>query len=213
MIFNEMLYVGIEISSGSRPFIYAAIDQDLNILLLESYSLSRVMTHLQRHENQMLAINASFRNSSLSNGNGHKIFNALESEIVQAGFKPYLSIHACRQWVETYPFDCFSSLSGQTPLPRSTMRGRVQRAEILYEQGLRINAPRKFFGGVHNSVVNMTRDALYTSAELDALMAAVIAWMLINKPVKIDLTREPDKQMISIPREDKDWSSKKLVAV
>ena len=211
MIVTEMLYAGIEFSSGSRPFIYAALDQDLNVLLLEKYSASRVMIHLQQHENVMLAVNVSFRNRSTSNGNDHRIFDALEKEIILAGFKPYLSHHACRQWVETYPFDCFHSLSGQTPLPRNTVRGRVQRAEILYEQGLRINAPRKFFGGVRNSVINMTRDAFYTSAELDALMAAGIAWMLINRPVKIDLMREPDRQMISIPREDKDWWKKKPV--
>ena len=213
MMFNEMLYAGIEFSSGSRPFIYAALDQDLNVVLLERYSASKVMTHLRQHENVMLAVNVSFRSRPTSNGNGHRIFDALENEIIQAGFKPYLSNHACRQWVETYPFDCFSSLSGQALLPRSTMRGRVQRAEILYEQGLRINAPRKFFGGMRNSVVNMTREALYTSAELDALMAASVAWMLINKPVNIDLTREPEKQMISIPREEKDWWRKRPVAL
>ena len=213
MMFNEILYAGIEVSSGARPFVFAALNQEQNVVLLERYSASKVMSYLRQHENVMLAVNVSVHNQSIANGNGHKNFEVLEKEIIQAGFKPYLAHHACKQWVKTYPLDCFCSLSGQTLLPRSTMRGRVQRAEILIEQGLRIHAPRKFFGGVRNSVINRTRDTRYTSAELDALLAAGIAWMLLNQPVNIDLTREPDQQMISIPREDPDWWRKKPAAV
>lgn len=203
MIVSEMIYLGIEISSGPRPLVYAGIDQDLNILLLEHYCLSQVLSHWECNKNIMLAVNASFRDKPTSNENETMVFNDLEKEITQAGFQPYLSNHAYRQWVETFPPDCFESLSGQTLLPHNTMRGRVQRAEVLHEQGLRINATRNSFRGAENSVVNMTRTEFYTAAELDALLAASIAWMLINRPVNIDLTRAPDQQMISIPREEK----------
>ncbi|HET9910057.1 MAG TPA: hypothetical protein VFQ23_25650 [Anaerolineales bacterium] len=211
MIFDEMVYVGIEIASGSRPVIYACIDQEMNILLLENFSLPKVITHMRQNENIMLAVNASFRNNLASNENETLVFEILEKEITRAGFKPYLSNYACRQWVETYPLDCFDSLSEQKPLPRETTTGQVQRAEILHAQGLRLNAARNFFAQDQDSVVNRTGKAFYTPAELDALMAASIAWMLINRPVNIDLTRAPDQQMISIPREEKARWRKKPV--
>lgn len=199
MILNEMVYAGVEISSGSCPLVLAALNQDLKVILLERYSASNLLKHVQQHEYVMLAVNVPFRNQSTSNGNRQKIFNALAKEIFQAGFKPYLANHACRQWVETYPSECYSALIGQTPLPRRSVKGRVQRASILHEQGLQIHHFKRFSDGVYNP------------AELDALMAASIAWMLFNEPVKIDLTREPDRQMISIPREDKGWWRKKPV--
>ena len=204
-------YVGIEITSGARPLIYAALDPDLNVKVLERFGVSKVMSILQGNENVMLAINVSFRNGSGSNFNGHKAFNTLKKEIAQAGFKPYLSNHACRQWVETYPFECFGALTEQTLLPRRSIRGRVQRAAILYEQGIQIHNPGTSFEGKHPLTAGATRAILYTPSELDALIAAGIAWMLVNRPVKIDLTREPNLKMISIPRDDKDWWRKKPV--
>jgi len=203
---KETAYVGIEITWGPRPLIYAVLDPDLNVKVLERYSVSKVMRHLQSNENVMLAINVSFRNSTASNGNGQKVFNTVEKEIAQTGFKPYLSNHACRQWVETYPLECFGALTEQTLLPRRSIRGRVQRAAILYEHGMQINNP-----GDDHLNTDATRATLYTPSELDALIAAGIAWMLVNRPVKIDLTRKPNQQMISIPREDKDWWRKKPV--
>ena len=208
---RETTYVGIEITSGTRPLIYAVLDPDLHVNVLERYSVSKVMNHLQGNENTMLAINGSFRNSTGSNGTGHRVFNALVKEIAQAGFKPYLSDHACRQWVETYPLECFSDLTEQALLPRRSIRGRVQRAAILYDQGVQIKNPRNILEDGHRLTSGTTRNTLHTPSELDALIAAGIAWMLVNRPVKIDLTREPDRKMISIPREDKDWWRKKPV--
>ncbi len=57
MELKEMLFVGIEISLGSRPITYAALDQNLKVILLEKYSVSRALTHLQQHTHVMLAVN------------------------------------------------------------------------------------------------------------------------------------------------------------
>lgn len=57
MELKEMLFVGIEISSGSRPITYAALDQNLKVILLEKYSVSLALTHLQQHTHVMLAVN------------------------------------------------------------------------------------------------------------------------------------------------------------
>ena len=204
--------MGIEISSGNRPLTYAALDQDLKVILLERYSVSRALTHLEQHLNVMLAVNASLRSRSDSANGVRKVFADLEKKLIRAGFKPYLSDHAPRQWIETYPPECFSALGGQALLPRRTIRGRIQRATILYEQGLQIKDPVKsseeiMENGLSDGVT--PRDTLYSPSELDALVAASIAWMLDNKPVNIDLTRQPGRQMILIPRVDKNWWRKK----
>jgi hypothetical protein len=51
----------------------------------------------------------------------------------------------------------------------------------------------------------MPVELLYSASELDALAAAYITWMLSNKPVQVDLTRERGEEMISIPRENINW--------
>ena len=55
----------------------------------------------------------------------------------------------------------------------------------------------------------MPMELLYSASELDALAAACVAWMLVNKPVQVDLTKDTGEGMIVIPREDKDWWRKK----
>lgn len=205
--------MGIEISSGNKPITYAALDHDLKVNLLERYSLSHALSHLEQHVNMMLAVNVSFLNRPASASGAHKVFADLEKKIVRVGFKPYLSHDAPRQWIETYPCECFSALAGQAPLPRRTLRGRIQRAAILYEQGLQIKDPGKSFeeityDGLSARVTPSASDLLYSPSELDALVAAGIAWMLVNKPVNIDLTRKPGSQMILIPRVDKNWWKK-----
>jgi hypothetical protein len=52
-------------------------------------------------------------------------------------------------------------------------------------------------------------ELLYSATELDSLAAAYVTWMLINKPVQVDLTKNRGDEMILIPREDKNWWRKK----
>src|SRR5688500_14710532 len=170
---KEMLFVGIEISSGNRPITYAALDQDLKVILLKRYSVSHALTHLEHHTNVMLAVNVSFLSRSASAKGAQKVFADLEKKIIRAGFKPYLSYDAPRQWIETYPAECFSALAGQAPFPRHTLRGRFQRAAILYEQGLQIKNPGKSFEeimyeGLSAGVTPSANDRLYSPSELDA---------------------------------------------
>ena len=123
-----------------------------------------------------------------------------------------MTSNTSRQWVETNPPECFRSLGGQTLLPRRSLGGQLQRALILYEQGLQITDPMDFFEEItrhHVLAGSMPTDLLYSASELDALAAASVAWMLINKPVQVDLTKDVGIGMIVIPREDKDWWRKK----
>ena len=205
------IFAGIDISSGRKPLTYVALDDDLKVILLERCNISQAITHLGHHKEAILAVNILLGRKSTAK-RGQKISTDLKQEIVQAGFKPYLTNNAPRQWVETNPHECFRSLAGQTPLPRRTLGGQLQRALILYEQGLQIDDPMDFFEEItrqHVLAGVMPTELLYSSSELDALAAASVAWMLVNKPVQVDLTRDIGEGMIVIPREEKDWWRKK----
>jgi len=208
----DTIFAGIDISSGRKPITYVALDHDLKVTFLERWDISQAINHLEQFERVILAVNILTGRKSTSAHRGQKISTDLKKKIVAAGFKPYLTSNAPRQWVETNPPECFRSLAGQTPLPRRTLAGQIQRALILYEQGLQIDDPMDFFEEItrHHVLAGvMPTELLYSASELDALAAASVAWMLVNKPVQVDLTKDRGEGMIVIPREDKDWWRKK----
>ena len=208
---KEMIFAGIDISSGRKPLTFAVLDNELKVTLLERWDISQVISHLEQFENTVFAVNILSGRKSTST-RGQKTSIDLKKQIIEAGFKPYLTSNAPRQWVETNPPECFRSLGGQPLLQRHTLGGQLQRALILYEQGLQIADPMDFFEEItrHHVLAGvMPTELLYSASELDALVAASVAWMLINKPVQVDLTKDLGKGMIVIPREDKDWWRKK----
>ena len=208
---KEMIFAGIDILSGHKPLTFAVLDDELKVTLLERWDISQVISHLEQSENVVFAVNILSGRKSTST-RGQKISIDLKKQIIEAGFKPYLTSNAPRQWVETNPPECFRSLGGQPLLQRRTLGGQLQRALILYEQGLQIADPMDFFEEItrHHVLAGvMPTELLYSASELDALVAASVAWMLINKPVQVDLTKDLGKGMIMIPREDKHWWRKK----
>ena len=205
------IFAGIDISSGRRPLTFTALDNELKVTLLERWDLSQVINHLEQFEQVILAVNILSGRKPVST-RGQSISTDLKKKIIESGFKPYLTSNAPKQWVETNPPECFRSLAGQTLLPRRSLGGQLQRALILYEQGLQIDDPMDFFEEItrHHVLAGvMPTELLYSPAELDALAAASVAWMLVNKPVQVDLTKDLGEGMIVIPREDKDWWRKK----
>lgn len=206
-----MIFAGIDISSGHKPLTFVALDDELRVMLQSRWDTSQVINHLEQFEQVILAVNILAGRKPTST-RSQNISDDLKKQIAEAGFKPYLTSNAPRQWVETNPPECFRSLAGQTLLPRRSLGGQLQRALILYEQGLQIADPMDFFEEItrHHVLAGvMPTELLYSASELDALAAAAVAWMLINKPVQVDLTKDSGKGMIVIPREDKDWWRKK----
>ena len=208
----DFIFAGIDISSGRKPITYGVLDHDLKVVILERCDIAYVITHLEQHKKAMLGVNLLSKGRSVSSQSRQKICGDLRKKIIQAGLKPYLTSNAPKQWVETNPLECFRSLSGQIPQSRRTLVGMLQRALILYDQGLQIGDPMEFFEEIthHHLLAGvMPAELLYSASELDALAAAYVTWLLINKPVQVDLTRERGEGMISIPREDRNWWRKK----
>ena len=209
---TDFIFSGIDISSGRKPITYSALDRDLKVLVLEKCDMSSVITHLEQHKKVILGVNILPNRRSTYSERGQQVCTELKKKIAQAGFKPYLTSNAPKQWVQTIPLECFRSLSGQIPQSRRTLGGLIQRTLILYDQGLQINDPMGFFEEItrhHLMAGVMPMELLYSASEVDALAAAYVSWMLINKPVQVDLTKGVGQGMILIPREDKNWWRKK----
>ena len=208
----DLIFAGIDISSGRKPLAYTALDNNLEILILERCDISFVIDHLDQYKKAMLGVNLLSGGRARTSQSAQKVFSDIQKKIIQAGFKPYLTNHAPKQWVQTNPLECFRSLSGQIPQSRRSLGGLLQRALILYGEGLQINDPMEFFEEItrhHLLTGTMPLELLYSASELDALAAAYISWMLINKPVQVDLTKNIGEGIILIPREDKNWWRKK----
>ena len=180
----EQIFAGVEITTGRKPFTLAALDNDFGVSVLEKCDASGVLARLTQYKEVMLAINTRPERP------GQRTNAAFKKKIAQAGFVPYLKKSALRQWVDANSRDCFHGLAGRAPLPRRTFEGRIQRALILFEQGLRINDPMDFFEEITRYHVLMgvfPKDFLYSASELDALVAAYAAWATLKQPVLVDV--------------------------
>jgi hypothetical protein len=178
----QLLFAGVELSSGRKPVTFAGLDEDLNIGMLEKWDGSAVLSCLQDYENCVLAVNLP------STKQGQGVYAALKDQLIQAGFKPFSQKSHPKQWMETDAQDCFHVLSGHKLLPHRALEGRLQRSAILYDQGLQITDPVDVFEEfTRYKLIQgiLPLDNLPSSRELDALVAAYLAWMSANRAAQI----------------------------
>ena len=120
----------------------------------------------------------------------------------QAGFKQYPSENAPYQWLETHPHAAFCALLGQLPLPKPTLEGRLQRQIALYEHGAGIKDPMEFFEEItrHKLLHGvLPMEFVYAAEELDTLMAAYLAWCVVNCPQDLILIGDKQEGQIALP--------------
>ena len=129
---------------------------------------------------------------------GFDLYRRLE----QAGFEQYPSETAPHQYLETHPHAAFCALLGQLPLPKPTLEGRLQRQIALYEQGTGIKDPMGFFEEItrHKLLHGiLPMELVYAAEELDTLMAAYLAWCVINCPQDTILIGDEQEGQIALP--------------
>src|ERR1044071_3903758 len=56
MAFNQAVFAGAEISKGRKPVTFAALDRELNIIALETWSMPRFLSCLRDYEKILLAV-------------------------------------------------------------------------------------------------------------------------------------------------------------
>jgi hypothetical protein len=180
MTFNQAVFAGAEISKGRKPVTFAALDRELNIVALETWSMPRFLSCLSDYEKILLA---------LTSGMQSPVSGDFKSQLTESGLKSLSGEADPRRFVETDAQDCFRVLISGELLPRRTLEGRIQRSLILFEEGFQIRDPMDFFEEItrHKLLQGiLPREYLYSSRELNALLVAYVAWMVINRPHLIE---------------------------
>jgi len=118
------------------------------------------------------------------------------------GFKCYPTEGASHQWLETHPHAAFCALLGQTPLPKPTLEGRLQRQAVLHERGVGLEDPMVFFEEItrHKLLLGaLPLDWIYTAEELDTLVAAYTAYCALNCPQEVTMIGDQVEGRIALP--------------
>jgi len=179
---NSLLFAGTDISTGRKPVTFAALDEDSNITILEKWDIPAALAFLQENKNISLVINKP------SSKIAQRIYVDFKNQITQARLKSISEKTSASQSFETNAQNCYRGWLGQNPLPRRTLEGRLQRALVLYEQALRIEDPMEIFEEItrYKLIKGVFQlENVYSSKELDALAAAYLAWMIVNRPERI----------------------------
>ena len=129
---------------------------------------------------------------------GFTLFEMLAS----IGFYDYPSESQRFQLMEVHTQATFTLLSGEPPLPRNSLEGRLQRQLLLNDKDVDVPDPMRFFEEVtryklRNGILPL-KD-VYLPAELDALAAAYTAWIAITNPHSIMLYGDEREGQVVIP--------------
>jgi len=127
---------------------------------------------------------------------------ALYRRLEGLGFQNFKSGDSRHQVLEVYPHACYTVLLGSAPFQKNTLEGRLQRQLVLYEQGINVLDPMRFFEEItrHRLLKGILPDEnLYTTSELDALVAAYTARMSATQHNQITLLGHPEEGQIVLP--------------
>ncbi len=126
---------------------------------------------------------------------------ALYSKLSKVGFSPYPGGGSYRL-LETHPHACFCALLGQSPLPKPTLEGRLQRQVVLHDRGVRMKDPMDFFEEITRYKLIrgvLPLELIYAPEMLDALAAAFTAWLAAEKPSEVTRVGHDQEGYITLP--------------
>jgi hypothetical protein len=126
----------------------------------------------------------------------------LYQKLKKMGFNTYPEKDAPHQMLETHPHACFCVLTGHVPLPKPTLEGRLQRQLILHDHGMRIKDPMDFFEEITRFKLIkgvLPLDLVFLPEQLDAMIAAYVAWMAHEKPGDVMRIGDGREGLITLP--------------
>lgn len=199
----ETTFVGISISSRRRPFSFAALDQNLNPLVLGDSDLEGAIEFLSGYQAVLLAVNVSLGKSKAIKGKTSQMDAEFHKQLAKMKFVEYPARDIQHQWLGTDSNECFRQLIGNAPRSKLTLEGRLQRALILYEHKVRINDPMEFFDEITRHRLmegSLPTELLYSPESLDALAAAYVAWLVVNESDRIEVAGDRHRGKIVISK-------------
>lgn len=129
---------------------------------------------------------------------GFKLYRRLE----EIGFVDYPGEEQSQQMVEVYPHGAYTVLLERIPYLKKTLEGRLQRQLLLHSLDIDVPDPMQIFEEITRYKVlqgKLPLDGLYSVEELEALMAAYLAWKAVVEPQEITLVGDAREGEIVLP--------------
>ncbi len=126
----------------------------------------------------------------------------LYEKLPAMGFRPLGEEDANLCWLETQPHACFCAILEMAPLPKSTLEGRMQRQLALYEARMEVKDPMWFFQELTRFKLmkgQLPLETLYSSEQLDALVAAYTALTAANQPLGVTRVGDLEEGQVTLP--------------
>jgi hypothetical protein len=126
----------------------------------------------------------------------------LYARLSKLGFEASPDSESPYQLMETHPHACFCVLLEQSPLPKPTLEGRLQRQLVLYERGVKIRDAMEFYEEITRFRLMkgiLPVDKVHTPEMLDVLAAALTAWMAVHHADQITQVGDQEEGLITLP--------------
>ena len=130
---------------------------------------------------------------------GFKLYRNLE----EMGFTDYRKKKEGQTMVEVYPHAAYTVLLGRIPFLKKTLEGRLQRQLLLHSLSVAVPDPMDFFEEITRYKIlqgELPLEGLQSLEELEALMAAYLAWKAVSMPKEIGLVGDPREGQIVLPK-------------
>jgi hypothetical protein len=118
------------------------------------------------------------------------------------GFSPFSQKSEGQQWVEAPSETCYWLWLAGNVMAADTLEGRIQRQLSLYDLGMDIPDPMRFFEEITRYRLLkgiLVEEGLYTSAELHSLAGAYIAWAAIQRPEDVTFVGDLEEGQVVVP--------------
>jgi len=132
---------------------------------------------------------------------GFKLYRNLE----EMGFVDYPDQEKGQTTLEVYPHAAYTALLERIPFLKKTLEGRLQRQLLLHSLSVAVPDPMELFEEITRYKIlqgDLPLERLYSLEELEALMAAYLAWKAISAPDQVSLVGDPREGQILLPVKD-----------
>ncbi|MEJ2012841.1 MAG: DUF429 domain-containing protein [Anaerolineales bacterium] len=131
---------------------------------------------------------------------GFELFKRLQ----KSGFRQHIlgEEPGKRSLLEARSHAGYTVLLERRPFLKQTMEGRLQRQLVLYLEGLEVANPMHVLEEItrHNLLMgNLPLESLRSPEDLDAIMAAYIAYLAAVQPERLSQIGEREEGLISVP--------------
>jgi hypothetical protein len=132
---------------------------------------------------------------------GFKLYRLLE----EIGFVDYPAGDKGQVMLEVYPHAAYTVLLKHIPFLKKTLEGRLQRQLLLHSLNVNVPDPMWIFEEITRHKVlqgELPLEGLHTVEQLEALMAAYLAWKASSAPDEVSLVGDPREGQIILPVKD-----------